>query len=74
MKAFDYLRKAEINKKLVTHAKQKNTNYIFGEVICSAYKNMTSYWPTIGQLKCILACQWEFSHECIGLLLVICIV
>ena len=21
---------------------------------------MTSYWPTIGQLKCILACNWKY--------------
>ena len=26
---------------------------------------MTSYWPTIDQLNCILACPWQFSL-CIG--------
>ena len=34
---------------------------------------MTAYCPTIGQLKCILACHWLFSL-CIDLSLVICMV
>ena len=35
---------------------------------------MTSYWPTVGQLKCILACHWLFRlYNYIDLSLVICI-
>ena len=28
------------------------------EAVHSAYKKMTPYWPTIGQLKCIMTCHW----------------
>ena len=56
-KTVEHIALVNILKKTIVKDNVVNINIYF-RCFLQCLDKMTLYWPTIGQLKCILACHW----------------